>query len=61
MFRTFKICIVVMWQHMLPHDNNADFINILKILRIKQQRLNEEEMRKSLMMILKDRNMSDYL
>ena len=27
---------------MLPHDNNAVFINILNILRIEYQRLNEE-------------------
>ena len=27
---------------MLPHDNNAVFINILNILRIELQQLNEE-------------------
>ena len=26
---------------MLPHDNNAVFINILNILRIEKQKLNE--------------------
>ena len=29
-------------KHMLPHDNNAVFINILNILRIELQQLNEE-------------------
>ena len=29
-------------KHMLPHDNNAVFINILNILRIEYQQLNEE-------------------
>ena len=29
-------------KHMLPHDKNAVFINILNILRNEQQQLNEE-------------------
>ena len=29
-------------KHMLPHDNNEVFINILNILRIEYQQLNEE-------------------
>ena len=29
-------------KHMLPHDNNEVFINILNILRMEQQQLNEE-------------------